>query len=101
MVRSISTTVGQLLERGHEIELITPSQFRTMPLPGYSEIRLALAPRFGTRRTLSDFAPEIVHITTEGPIGWSARCRSRRRPWVRTRAARAAALEVVDARDRP
>ena len=73
VVRSVSTTVGQLLERGHEVELITPSQFRTMPLPGYSEIRLALAPRFGTRRTLSDFAPEIVHIATEGPIGWSAR----------------------------
>ena len=73
VVRSVSTTVGQLLERGHEIELITPSQFRTMPLPGYSEIRLALAPRFGTRRTLSDFAPDIVHIATEGPIGWSAR----------------------------
>ena len=73
VVRSISTTVGQLLTRGHEVELITPGQFRTIPLPGYSEIRLALAPRFGTRRSLSDFAPEIVHIATEGPIGWSAR----------------------------
>jgi glycosyltransferase involved in cell wall biosynthesis len=73
VVRSISTTVTHLLNRGHEVELITPSQFRTMPLPGYSEIRLALAPRFGTRRTLSEFAPDIVHIATEGPIGWSAR----------------------------
>lgn len=73
VVRSISTTVTELIKRGHEVELVTPSQFRTMPLPGYSEIRLALAPRFGTRRTLSDFAPDIVHIATEGPIGWSAR----------------------------
>lgn len=73
VVRTLSTTVDRLIARGHEVELITPSQFRTLPLPGYSEIRLALAPRFGTRRTLSDFAPEIVHIATEGPIGWSAR----------------------------
>ncbi len=73
VVRSISTTVTHLLARGHEVELVTPSQFRTMPMPGYGEIRLALAPRFGTRRTLSDFAPDIVHIATEGPIGWSAR----------------------------
>ena len=43
------------------------------PLPGYSEIRLAMLPRFGTRRTLADFAPDVVHIATEGPIGWSAR----------------------------
>ena len=73
VVRSISTTVTHLLARGHEVDLVTPSQFRTMPMPGYGEIRLALAPRFGTRRTLSDFAPDIVHIATEGPIGWSAR----------------------------
>lgn len=73
VVRTLSTTVDRLLARGHEVELITPSQFRTLPLPGYSEIRLALAPRFGTRRTLDDFAPDIVHIATEGPIGWSAR----------------------------
>lgn len=73
VVRSLAMTVNQLVARGHEVELVTPQQFRTLPLPGYSEIRLALLPRFGTRRTLSDFAPEVVHIATEGPIGWSAR----------------------------
>lgn len=73
VVRTLAATVDRLIARGHEVELVTPSQFRTMALPGYSEIRLAMLPRFGTRRTLSDFAPEVVHIATEGPIGWSAR----------------------------
>lgn len=73
VVRTLATTVDRLITRGHEVELITPSQFLTMALPGYSEIRLAMAPRFGLRRTLKDFAPDIVHIATEGPIGWSAR----------------------------
>lgn len=73
VVRSLSTTVTKLIERGHEIELVTPQQFHTLPMPGYSEIRLALVPRFGTRRTLAAFAPDVVHIATEGPIGWSAR----------------------------
>ena len=36
-------------------------------------IRLAMAPRFSARRMLDDFGPDIVHIATEGPIGWSAR----------------------------
>jgi glycosyltransferase involved in cell wall biosynthesis len=40
---------------------------------GFAEIRLALAPRFGVRKALHAHAPEIVHIATEGPIGWSAR----------------------------
>lgn len=83
VVRSLSTTVNLLIERGHEVELITPQQFRTLPLPGYAEIRLALAPRFGTRRSLTAFAPDIVHIATEGPIGWSARswCLARNVPF--------------------
>eukprot|EP01037_Dinobryon_pediforme_P004467 gene4467-4513_t len=73
VVRTLSTTVDRLTRRGYEVELVTPSQFFTFALPGYSEIRLAMAPRFGTRRTLKAFAPDIVHIATEGPIGWSAR----------------------------
>ena len=73
VIRTLATTVDCLTKLGHEIELITPAQFRTIPLPGYSEIQLALAPRQGTRRTLNAFASDIVHIATEGPIGWSAR----------------------------
>ncbi|WP_353227082.1 glycosyltransferase family 1 protein [Novosphingobium sp.] len=73
VVRTLSTTVDRLTRRGYEVELVTPSQFFTFGLPGYSEIRLAMVPRFGTRRTLRAFAPDIVHIATEGPIGWSAR----------------------------
>jgi glycosyltransferase involved in cell wall biosynthesis len=83
VVRTLSTTVDRLTRRGHEVELVTPSQFFTFALPGYNEIRLAMAPRFGTRRTLRAFAPDIVHIATEGPIGWSARawCKSNRVPF--------------------
>jgi glycosyltransferase involved in cell wall biosynthesis len=73
VVRTLSTTVSQLLSRGHDVELITPERFLTVPLPGYQEIRLAVAPRFGVRRALTEFAPDIVHIATEGPIGWTAR----------------------------
>jgi glycosyltransferase involved in cell wall biosynthesis len=73
VVRSLSTTVDILLQRGFEIELITPDQFITVPMPGYREIRLAIAPRFTARRALNAFRPDVVHIVTEGPIGWSAR----------------------------
>jgi glycosyltransferase involved in cell wall biosynthesis len=83
VVRTLSTTVNALIERGHDVELITPQQFFTVPMPGYREIRLALAPRFGARRALAEFNPDIVHISTEGPIGWSARswCLAHDRPF--------------------
>ncbi|MFC4291348.1 glycosyltransferase family 4 protein [Sphingorhabdus arenilitoris] len=73
VVRTLTETTNRLLARGHEVELITPNQFRTVACPGYREIRLAVAPRFGARKTLTAFRPDIVHIATEGPIGWSAR----------------------------
>lgn len=73
VVRTLEMTVKLLRMRGHEVCVISPEQFRTVPCPGYGEIRLAVAPRFGLRKKLADFAPDIVHISTEGPIGWSTR----------------------------
>lgn len=73
VVRTLAATVAELDRRGYEVELITPERFRTVPLPGYSSIDVALVPRFSTRKLLGAFAPDIVHIPTEGPIGWSAR----------------------------
>ena len=83
VVRTLSATVAELDRRGYEVELITPERFFTVPMPGYSSIRLAMAPRFSARRMLDGFAPDIVHIATEGPIGWSARgwCKSRGVPF--------------------
>lgn len=73
VVRSLSTTVEELERRAIDVLRITPQQFLTIPMPGYRSIRMALAPRFGLRRRLDGFGPDIVHIATEGPIGWSAR----------------------------
>ena len=73
VVRTLGATVAELTARGHEVELITPDRFRTVPLPGYKSIEIAIAPRFAARRLLSAFKPDVVHIATEGPIGWSAR----------------------------
>ncbi len=83
VVRTLEMTVRLLRERGHEVRVISPDLFHTVPCPGYSEIRLALAPRFSLRKTLGGFQPDIVHISTEGPIGWSTRrwCMKHRAPF--------------------
>lgn len=83
VVRTLAATVVELDRRGHEVELITPQRFLTVPMPGYASIRLAMAPRFRLRRMLNAYAPDIVHIATEGPIGWAARswCLSRGVPF--------------------
>jgi len=83
VVRTLAATVEHLRGRGAEVEMITPDRFLTMPMPGYAQIRLAVAPRFNARRMLDTYRPDIVHIATEGPIGWAARgwCRARGVPY--------------------
>ncbi len=41
--------------------------------PTYPEIPLALLPAWKMRRLIEGFAPEAIHIATEGPLGWAAR----------------------------
>ena len=39
------TYIRELEKMGHTVAFIGPDQFRTVALPGYAEIRMALAPR--------------------------------------------------------
>jgi glycosyltransferase involved in cell wall biosynthesis len=73
VVRTLSETVNRLIARDFDVDIIAPDRFKTIACPGYREIRLAVAPRFGARKALHSIKPDLVHIATEGPIGWSAR----------------------------
>jgi glycosyltransferase involved in cell wall biosynthesis len=73
VVRTLATTADHLARRGHRVDIVSPDQFRTVPLPSYPEIRLALGCGRGVAAAIERFAPDAVHIATEGPIGWAAR----------------------------
>ena len=79
VVRSLEQLEAEARRIGEEIIFITPEQFRTVPMPGYAEIRLSLA-RPKILNDLIDAAkPDAVHLATEGPLGLLARraCRKR------------------------
>lgn len=73
VVTTLTATGRNLEQMGHEVRFVTPEPFRTVPLPSYPDIRLAIAPGAGVRRMLNGFRPDAVHIATEGPIGLAAR----------------------------
>ena len=73
VVRALSTTRERLVGMGHEVEVLGPDRFRTVPCPTYPEIRLALTLPSRVGRLIEGFAPDAVHIATEGPLGWCAR----------------------------
>src|SRR3989344_872143 len=70
-------------ESGHEVSVIHPGYFRTVPVFFYPEIRLSLFPsRFVGRKIIGEM-PDHIHIATEGPIGLAARrfCVKKRIPF--------------------
>lgn len=73
VVRTLAMTTAQLRARGHVVDVIAPDQFRSLPCPTYPEIRLALPLPGQVARRIARFAPDAVHIATEGPLGLAAR----------------------------
>jgi glycosyltransferase involved in cell wall biosynthesis len=55
------------------VHVLSPTGFRTMPMPTYPEIPLALFPARKVARTIADIDPDAIHIATEGPLGAAAR----------------------------
>jgi glycosyltransferase involved in cell wall biosynthesis len=73
VVRTLQATTALLKRWGNEVLLISPEQYRSLPCPSYPEIRLALARGKSVGARIEEFAPDAVHIATEGPLGLAAR----------------------------
>ena len=73
VVRTLDETSKQLKKLGHEVKLISPEGFLTIPCPTYPEIRLSLFPGAKVSSMIREFNPDCLHISTEGPLGLSAR----------------------------
>jgi glycosyltransferase involved in cell wall biosynthesis len=89
-VNGVAMTLGRLVAglsaRGHRIMIVRPRQKHEtsgrladgqiltpgIPLPGYAELRYGLPAGKVLHRAWKESLPDIVHIATEGPLGWSA-----------------------------
>ncbi|HEX8963176.1 MAG TPA: glycosyltransferase family 1 protein [Rhodocyclaceae bacterium] len=90
-VNGVAMTLGRLAqglqERGHAVELVRPHQPEPcagsggtldeilvpgLPIPGYGGLRFGLPATATLRAAWRRSPPDIVHVATEGPLGWSA-----------------------------
>lgn len=87
-INGVAMTVGRLVEglrlRGHQVSIVRPRQHsgdqgnegdvavRGLPLPGYPSLRFGLPAGGRLRRYWRESRPDLVHVVTEGPLGWSA-----------------------------
>ncbi|MDE2364469.1 MAG: glycosyltransferase, partial [Hyphomicrobiales bacterium] len=73
VVRSLEAVAGALARLQTDVVFLTPEGFRTVPLPTYPEIRLALASPRAVERRIDSARCDHIHISTEGPLGLAAR----------------------------
>ncbi|WP_461209345.1 glycosyltransferase family 4 protein [Desulfocurvus sp. DL9XJH121] len=73
VVTTLNRMVAGLQARGHDVLVVHPGLFRTVPCPTYPDIPLSVLPGRKLARMLDEFAPEAVAAPTEGPLGLAAR----------------------------
>jgi phosphatidylinositol alpha 1,6-mannosyltransferase len=88
VTHSILRVLEHLQERGDEVMVIAPSTSDTdvldvvhgafvhrlpsVPLAGYTNVRVALGGVYRVKRILADYAPDVVHLASPFVLGWRA-----------------------------
>lgn len=91
-INGVAMTIGQIVSalqaRDHQVQLIRPRQGNEphpeaesnleqvlrpgIPIPNYSGLNIGLPAKRLLSRLWTLRRPDVVHIATEGPLGWSA-----------------------------
>jgi glycosyltransferase involved in cell wall biosynthesis len=91
-INGVATTIARfvqgLCERGHDVQLARPRQdradqagssagygevlFNGMTIPRYPSLKMGLPSKRALLRLWTLRRPDLVHVVTEGPLGWSA-----------------------------
>ncbi len=91
-VNGVAMTVARLVDgmhaRNHDVQLIRPRQprfddvtryarydevlMRSLPIPRYPDLRMGVPSKRSLVKLWSVHRPDVVHIATEGVLGWSA-----------------------------
>jgi glycosyltransferase involved in cell wall biosynthesis len=94
VARTVAALVEQLRRRGHHVQLVRPRQrpgerpalgpgfeevlVAGLRLPRFEDIRLGLPAGRALRACWRARRPDVAHVVTEGPLGWSALAAARR-----------------------
>jgi glycosyltransferase involved in cell wall biosynthesis len=91
-VNGVAMTLGRLvdgvLKLGHQVQVVRPRQgrgdsarrhealdevlARGVPLPNYGDLRFGMPSQNRLAKLWLERRPDVVHVATEGPLGWSA-----------------------------
>src|SRR4051794_3189105 len=83
VLRTIMSVAAALRRQGATVTFLSPEGFPSVQVPTYPGLRLALPPPAEIARRIENVNPDVVHIATEGTIGYMARrwCLRHSRPF--------------------
>lgn len=83
VVRTLERTRVELVKLGHQVEIISPDMFFTVPLPTYPEIRVSITTTSAVAAKIESLDVEHIHIATEATLGHAAKryCINKKRPF--------------------
>jgi glycosyltransferase involved in cell wall biosynthesis len=91
-VNGVARTVGIMVEglraRGHTVQLVRPRQagdastalaggldetlVAGIPIPRYPQLKMGVPAKRTLQHAWASLRPDVVHVATEGPLGWAA-----------------------------
>lgn len=98
VVRTLRSLCTELHSMGKIVDVVGPERFKTISMPSYPEIRLALFPQRKLAHIIETFKPDALHIATEGPLGIAARAYAKRKGLHFTTAFHTRFAEYLEAR---
>ena len=83
VVRTLTMMAAAATALGADVNFLTPQSFRTVAMPSYPDLRVALPGAAKIARLIAEARPDNIHIATEGPIGLAVRhyCRKHQLPF--------------------
>jgi glycosyltransferase involved in cell wall biosynthesis len=83
VVRTLTMMAEAAKGFGVDVSFLSPQSFRTVAMPSYRDLRVALPYPAKIARLIARARPDSIHIATEGPIGFLVRrfCRKNGLPF--------------------
>ena len=73
VVTTFQSIIPILEKKGFQIKILHPEMFSNFSYPWYKEIKISYNTKKITDKFFKDYKPDIVHIITEGPVGFAGR----------------------------
>lgn len=88
VAHTLSMLVRGLVKNDHRVSIVRPEQpsdpetpnnpfghnylVRSLPIPVYAELRMGMPAKRTLMKRWTLTRPDVIHVATEGPLGWSA-----------------------------